>query len=140
MVPPFHRAEKGPVTLSQDEGIVTGLMPRADALRCKLLTRPVYLCKLSPKPEMRSLSPSPPPKAAGKTILLGLLRDIRGQGLVEYLLALVLIAFASVAAQQTFACHVGCAFESMAGELEQILGTGKKIPPGQEKKCSKRCD
>jgi len=66
--------------------------------------------------------------------------DVRGQGLVEYLLALSLIAFATVAAQQTFACRVGCAFESMAAQLEHILGTGKKIPPGQAKKCSKKCD
>ncbi len=55
--------------------------------------------------------------------------DVRGQGLVEYLLALSLIAFATVAAQQTFACRVGCAFESMAAQLEHILGTGKKLLP-----------
>jgi Flp pilus assembly pilin Flp len=66
--------------------------------------------------------------------------DVRGQGLVEYLLALSLIALATVAAEQTFACRVGCAFESMTTELEHILGTGKKIPPGQAKKCSKKCD
>jgi len=66
-------------------------------------------------------------------------RDIRGQGLVEYLLVLVLIAFATIAAEQAFACRVGCAFEYMVVQLEHILGTGKKIPPGQAKKCSKKC-
>jgi hypothetical protein len=40
-----------------------------------------------------------------KSNLFRLLRgDVRGQGLVEYLLALSLIAFATVAAEQTFAC------------------------------------
>ena len=75
-----------------------------------------------------------------KTRLSRLRGDVRGQGLVEYLLALSLIALATVAAEQTFACRVGCAFESVATELEHILGTGKKIPPGQAKKCSKKCD
>jgi hypothetical protein len=46
--------------------------------------------------------------------------DVRGQGLVEYLLTLCLIAFATVAAQQVYACQ--------------------KIPPGQVKKCSKKCE
>jgi len=59
--------------------------------------------------------------------------------LVEYLLVLVLIAFATIAAQQVYACRVGCAFETMVAQLEHILGTGKKIPPGQAKKCSKKC-
>jgi len=60
--------------------------------------------------------------------------------LVEYLLLLVLIAFATIAAQQAYACKVRCAFENMVAQLEQILGTGKKIPPGHAKKCSKKCD
>ena len=77
---------------------------------------------------------------AMKMCLSRLLRgDIRGQGLVEYLLVLVLIAFATIAAQQVYACRVGCAFETMVAQLEHILGTGKKIPPGQAKKCSKKC-
>jgi Flp pilus assembly pilin Flp len=78
-------------------------------------------------------------RVALKTYLSRLLRDARGQGLVEYVLLLVLIAFATVAAQQAYACRVGCAFEYMVAQLEQILGTGKKIPPGHAKKCSKKC-
>jgi hypothetical protein len=53
---------------------------------------------------------------------------------------LALIAFAAVAAQQAFACQVECAFENAAYQLENILAKGKKIPPGQAKKCSKSCD
>src|SRR5207244_5948036 len=56
--------------------------------------------------------------------------DVRGQGLVEYLLALSLIAFATVAAQQTFDCRVGCAVESMGAHVERILVTGDKIALG----------
>lgn len=69
-----------------------------------------------------------------------LLRDSRGQGIVEYVLVLALIVFAAVAAQQAFACQVECAFENTANQLEHILTKGKKIPPGQAKKCSKGCD
>ena len=87
----------------------------------------------------RTVSPQPP--TALKAYLSRLLRgDIRGQGLVEYVLALSLIAFATVAAQQAYACRVGCAFETAAAQLEQFLGMDKKIPPGQAKKCSKKCD
>ena len=67
------------------------------------------------------------------------LRDVRGQGIVEYVLMLALVAFAAVAAEQTFACRVGCAFETTANQLERIIAKARKIPPGQAKKCSKNC-
>jgi hypothetical protein len=66
-------------------------------------------------------------------------RDIRDQRLVEYLLALTLIVFAARAAQQIFAFGV-VAFESMATQLEYILGTGKKVPLGQAKNRSNKCE
>jgi Flp pilus assembly pilin Flp len=75
-----------------------------------------------------------------KKHLSRLLRDIRAQGIVEYVLLLALIAFAAVAAEQAFACQLQCAFENAANQLEHILAKGKKIPPGQAKKCSKKCD
>jgi Flp pilus assembly pilin Flp len=77
-------------------------------------------------------------KALGKH-LARLLLDIRGQGLVEYALLLVLVAFATIATQQVFACQVNCAFELVGNQVEHFLGIGKKIPPGQAKKCSKKC-
>jgi Flp pilus assembly pilin Flp len=69
-----------------------------------------------------------------------LFRDIRGQGIVEYALMVALVVLASVAAEQVFACKVGCALENMANQIEAIFSKGKKIPPGQQKKCSKKCD
>jgi Flp pilus assembly pilin Flp len=66
--------------------------------------------------------------------------DIRGQGIVEYALMLALVAFGAVAAEQVFACQVNCGYEMAANQLEHILAKGKKIPPGQAKKCSKKCD
>jgi hypothetical protein len=68
-----------------------------------------------------------------------LLRDCRGQGLVEYLLALALVAFGSVAAEQAFACRLSCAAELVANQIERVMLGAKKIPPGQLKKCSKTC-
>jgi len=52
---------------------------------------------------------------------------------------LALVAFGAVAAEQTFACEVGCGFEYLTNQLAHILATGKKIPPGQAKKCSRKC-
>jgi Flp pilus assembly pilin Flp len=75
-----------------------------------------------------------------KAHLPSLLKDDLGQGLVEYALTVVLVAFATIAALQVFACRVNCAFEAVANRAEQIFTHGKKIPPGQEKKCSKKCD
>jgi len=75
-----------------------------------------------------------------KAHLPSLLKDDLGQGLVEYALTVVLVAFATIAAVQVFACRVNCAFEAVANRAEQIFTHGKKIPPGQEKKCSKKCD
>jgi Flp pilus assembly pilin Flp len=71
--------------------------------------------------------------------LFRLVIDVCGQGIVEYALMLALVAFGAVAAEQTFACEVGCGFEYLTNQLAHILGTGKKIPPGQAKKCSRKC-
>jgi Flp pilus assembly pilin Flp len=72
--------------------------------------------------------------------LPSLLKDDLGQGLVEYSLTVALVALASIAALQVFACRVNCAFEAVANRAEQIFTNGKKIPPGQQKQCSKKCD
>jgi Flp pilus assembly pilin Flp len=50
-------------------------------------------------------TPAHPQKALQKH-LSRLLRDISGQGIVEYVLMLALVAFTTVAAQQVFACQV----------------------------------
>ena len=65
--------------------------------------------------------------------------DIRGQGIVEFALMLALVAFGAVAAEQVFACEVNCGYEMVANQLQHILAKGKRIPPGQAKKCSKKC-
>jgi Flp pilus assembly pilin Flp len=75
-----------------------------------------------------------------KARLPSLLKDDLGQGLVEYALTVALVALASIAALQVFACRVNCAFEAVASRAEQIFTNGKKIPPGQQKQCSKKCD
>jgi len=68
------------------------------------------------------------------------LKDSRGQGLVEYALMLALVAFGSVAAERAFACRVSCALELMGNQIERVMLDAKKIPPGQIKKCRKKCD
>ena len=68
---------------------------------------------------------------APKKHLSRLLKEVRGQGIVEYVLMLALVALAVVTAEQSFACQVECAFENEANQLEQIIVKGKKIPPGQ---------
>jgi len=75
-----------------------------------------------------------------KAHLPSLLKDDLGQGLVEYALIVALVALGSVAVLQVFACRVNCAFEAVANRAEQIFTNGKNIPPGQQKKCSKKCD
>jgi hypothetical protein len=76
-----------------------------------------------------------------KARVRSLLRDCCGQGLVEYLLTFALVALGSVAAEQAFACRLSCAFELTAYQFERIMDSDvKKIPPGQLKKCSKKCD
>jgi len=67
-------------------------------------------------------------------------KDDLGQGSVEYALVVALVALASIALLQGFACRVDCAFEAVANRAEQIFTHGKKIPPGQEKKCGRKCD
>jgi len=69
-----------------------------------------------------------------------MLKDDRGQGLVEYALTVVLVALASIAVLRVFACQVNCAFENVANKAEQFLTNGKKVPPGQAKQCGKKCD
>jgi hypothetical protein len=59
---------------------------------------------------------------------------------VKYALTLALVAFGSVAAEQAFACRVSCALELLGNQIERVVTDGKKIPPGQIKKCSKKCD
>jgi Flp pilus assembly pilin Flp len=66
------------------------------------------------------------------------LKDSWGQGLVEYVLVLALVALGSVAAEQTFACELGCAFENVGYEIGRIYDA-KQLPPGQVKNCSKKC-
>jgi hypothetical protein len=76
-----------------------------------------------------------------KAGLGSLLGDCCGQGLVEYLLLLALVALGSVAAEQVCACRFSCALELTAYQFERIIDSNvKKIPPGQLKKCSKKCD
>ena len=76
-----------------------------------------------------------------KARLRSLLRDCCGQGLVEYLLMLAMVAMGSVAAEHVFACRLSCALELTAYQFERIIDNDvKKIPPGQLKKCSKKCD
>lgn len=65
-------------------------------------------------------------------------KNTGGQVLVEYALLLALIAFGAVAGQYMFACQVSCAFENVGFEFERLI-SGKNIPPGQLKKCSKSC-
>ena len=100
---------------------------------------------------MQSLPPQRNPTESGRKaplqldkpwnrLFARLLGDLRGQGVVEYALMLALIAFGAVAAERAFACQVECGFENAANQLEHILAKGKKIPPGQAKKCSKKCD
>ena len=79
------------------------------------------------------------PHEGPKRHLSRLPKEIRGQGIVEYVLMLALVALTVVAGEQSFACQVECAFENEANQLEQIIMKGKKIPPGQAKKCSKQC-
>jgi len=96
---------------------------------------------LSPAQKTAGTAPKEPfqPQEAPKKHLSRLLKQNRGQGIVEYVLMLALVALAVVAGEQSFACQVECAFENEANQLEQIIVNGKKIPPGQAKKCSKKC-
>ncbi len=58
------------------------------------------------------------PHEAPKKHLSRLAKEIRGQGIVEYVLMLALVALAVVAGEQSFACQVECAFENEANQLE----------------------
>lgn len=74
-----------------------------------------------------------------KLRLLGLFKDSRGQGLVEYGLILILVSFGAVASQQVLACEIGCAMEVTGKIFDNFISGGKKYPPRQLKKCSKMC-
>jgi len=68
--------------------------------------------------------------------LFRLWREVRGQNLTEYALLVAVLALALVSASQTLGCTVGCVFEQAADSIEKARG---KIPPGQQKKCTKKC-
>jgi len=48
----------------------------------------------------------------------------------------MLVSLVAVAAVQEFACSLNCTFEIATAILDKAQG---KIPPGQLKKCSKKC-
>jgi len=55
-----------------------------------------------------------------------------------------MVSLASVAAAPRLACEIACVLENAANKLDDIAsqdpGKGAKpIPPGQQKKCSKKC-
>jgi Flp pilus assembly pilin Flp len=97
------------------------------------------------KPEP-PLTATPQRVRALKKLLSRLLRDTGAQSLVEYGLLLMMVSLASVAAVPRLACELACVLESASDQLDDVLGAkntpgkGRKpIPPGQQKKCSKKC-
>ena len=76
---------------------------------------------MSPAQKTAGTAPKEPfqPQEAPKKHLSRLLKQNRGQGIVEYVLMLALVALAVVAGEQSFACQVECAFENEANQLEQ---------------------
>jgi len=79
-----------------------------------------------------------------KKLLSRLVKGTKGQALVEYGLLLTMVSLASVAAVPRLACEIACVPENAANELDDMAsqdpGKGAKpIPPGQQKKCSKKC-
>lgn len=71
-----------------------------------------------------------------KHTLSWLWREVRGQNLTEYALIVALLALACVSASQKLGCNIACAFEEAAISIEKARG---KIPPGQQKKCTRTC-
>ena len=69
-------------------------------------------------------------------LLNRLIRETSGQDLVEVALLLVFLSLAAIVSIQELACNVNCVFEDAGNFVEQAVG---KIPPGQQKKCSKKC-
>ena len=63
-------------------------------------------------------------------------REVRGQNLTEYALLVAVLALALVSASQTLGCTVSCMFEEAANSIQKARG---HIPPGQQKKCTKKC-
>ncbi len=68
--------------------------------------------------------------------LCQLWREVRGQNLTEYALLVAVLALALVSASQTLGCTVPCMFEEAAISIQKARG---HIPPGQQKKCSRKC-
>ncbi len=68
--------------------------------------------------------------------LFRLWREVRGQDLTEYALLVMLLALGLVSASQTLGCTVSCMFEQAGISIEKARD---KIPPGQEKKCTRAC-
>jgi Flp pilus assembly pilin Flp len=143
MVSYSHRRKRTDHVLSQPD--ISCANDNAGSLA---LTRPSDSRRLCARERSLSLvqktaetAPKAPaqPHEAPKKRLSRLLKENRGQGIVEYVLMLALVALGVVAGEQSFACQVECAFENGANQLEQIIMKGKKIPPGQAKKCSKQC-
>jgi len=71
-----------------------------------------------------------------RRLLIRLLRETIGQNLAEAALLLMLVSLVAIAGIQEFACSLNCTFENAAIILDKVHG---KIPPGQLKKCSKKC-
>jgi len=95
-----------------------------------------------PSESVNLRKPEPPlagtPRRVGalKKLLSRLLRDTGAQDLAEYALLLVMVSLASVAVMPRLACEVACVLEKTANVLDDAP---KKVPPGQQKKCSKQC-
>jgi Flp pilus assembly pilin Flp len=68
--------------------------------------------------------------------LFQLWREVHGQDLTEYALLVAVLALALVTAYQTLGCTVSCMFEEAAISIQKARG---HIPPGQQKKCSRKC-
>ncbi len=71
-----------------------------------------------------------------RRILPRLLREMHGQDLAEHALLLLMVSLAAVAAIPKLACAIGCIYEEVAISLDKARDV---IPPGQEKKCVKKC-
>jgi len=71
-----------------------------------------------------------------RRLLVRLLRETMGQSLAEFALLLMLVSLVAVATIQEFACSLNCTLEIATTILDKAQG---KIPPGQLKKCSKKC-
>ncbi len=69
-------------------------------------------------------------------LLIRLLRETIGQDLAEIALLLVFVSLGAIVGIQELACNLNCVFEDAGTFVGKAVG---KIPPGQKKKCSKKC-